>query len=755
MTDVIELSVAETNKLRIKLGLKPLRGVEMEDKKSKEILAISTSSPYKSEIKADDNECLELSIEETDRLRASLGLKPLKAKNESIHRPAENEGKLKELEEQLEREKLQRQVQHGIEASFESKTLAAEQDVSVISWAKRMLANENDIRQQEPVMASNETLQKKRKKKKLQRKGIAQSYEENDLEGLHVGHSISDFEEGSTTILTLADAPLLKTAEGSKKITGLNNELIPRLENALLADEQGQRDRLREKRRVEMGMGRAGGYAGFDDDEFEELGGVQGQSNMPRGSKSVVQDSKEKRRGFKIGDATLEHQNENDSERLFAHERGKAISLEQSSVPTVVSDFMTAEEYAALQPKKKKDIAFKKSKVKKEKKSKRPKKIEQQDEEDEELQRNNHVLDDLQGTAVVSNKKRKRRHGDIDDEALETSEDYVDAAKRRAKFDEIMEKGNERSAAAFKSPSVVETKSTAILKDYEEPDDSFLNDALAKARRLRKLRDLSGPTGADAVAQAVLESKSSTNASGLSGGDGYISFTVDETEEFTRALRARQSQEERQKNRKGVKGSLPQADASSKMEISPEESEEKSLEIGELAKQIEEDETKETEGDIGTTAAVAPVGRGISGVLAMLRHTGEISGRNAGREELRGRAKDERTYEDYAPLNLEEVVRIGKGATEKDRELASREIKLEYRDDYGRLLTRKEAYRQLCYQFHGHGSGAKNEERRLRQIEREQAEARIASKQASGAGSLGALKATQKATGKAFVIHKT
>jgi U4/U6.U5 tri-snRNP-associated protein 1 len=139
----------------------------------------------------------------------------------------------------------------------------------------------------------------------------------------------------------------------------------------------------------------------------------------------------------------------------------------------------------------------------------------------------------------------------------------------------------------------------------------------------------------------------------------------------------------------------------------------------------------------------------------MLRHTGDISGRNAGREEMRGRAKDERTYDDYEPLNLAKVVRIGPNATEKDREFASREIKLDYRDEHGRLLTRKEAYRNICYQFHGHGSGTRNQEKRLRQIEREQAEARVASQQASGAGSLGALKATQKATGKAFVVHKT
>ena len=30
---------------------------------------------------------------------------------------------------------------------------------------------------------------------------------------------------------------------------------------------------------------------------------------------------------------------------------------------------------------------------------------------------------------------------------------------------------------------------------------------------------------------------------------------------------------------------------------------------------------------------------------------------------------------------------------------------------------RKEAYRQMCYQFHGHGTGKKNEEKRMKQIQ--------------------------------------
>jgi len=144
----------------------------------------------------------------------------------------------------------------------------------------------------------------------------------------------------------------------------------------------------------------------------------------------------------------------------------------------------------------------------------------------------------------------------------------------------------------------------------------------------------------------------------------------------------------------------------------------------------------------------------------MLKTTGEITGKHGGKEELRGRAKDERNYDNYEPLDLSKVVAIGKNATSKDEELANREIKLEYRDKHGRLLTQKEAYRELCYQFPGHGASKRKEEKRLKQIVREQAEARLASRQVSAArdgttaGTLGALKATQEATGKAFIVHK-
>ena len=55
----------------------------------------------------------------------------------------------------------------------------------------------------------------------------------------------------------------------------------------------------------------------------------------------------------------------------------------------------------------------------------------------------------------------------------------------------------------------------------------------------------------------------------------------------------------------------------------------------------------------------------------------------------------------------------------KDVEFANRGINLEYRDEHRRLLIRKELYRNLCYAFHGYGSSKNNQERKVKQIDRE------------------------------------
>lgn len=778
--EVIELSVEETNKLRAELGLKPLRVNRAEP----EIAAVPQESAGGD--KKGEEEALELSVEETNKLREKLGLAPLRvsessgSKNKEIHKPAENTGLQEEASQRIEQAKLRRQVEDGASKVFGSSTLGLndENDGDAgLSWADKMR------KQKAPKP-------KKNKKSKQQKQG---DYSEADLEGIQVKNSMAGLEVGENAVLTLADTEILETKTlVSNKVVGLNEE-EDALENIQLTENEKQRDGLRKKRMLEMGMGRAGGYAGFDDDEFEELGGTLGPSSQQRG---MSNENTKSSRGFRLGSQanSFEDASKTDFDKAMA---GEAISLVWKG-DVVSSDYMTKEEEEELKRKKpKKEAKFKKKKKHKKEKKKRRRTTEDDEDEEEtnvavKAETNTSgtsLLSKLESTAdsnQSSSLQKRRKIDDLDDEDdrpsfSNTASIKVETVKgrleqtNRSSYDKAMEKGNVRTNNAFNTERVAEKKEDASMLD-EEPDDSFLNAALAKARRLNRLRKMNqvSSTGADAVAEAVKSSSVEVESSKKSSG---ISFSIDDTREFSRAIRARTQQKERKAKKEAEENSTePDTPASDegnavaqtsdetsnkpiKQEDVEEDVEMEEADLEELAKEVKEDDIEY--GFDGSTAKSASVGRGLSSFVSMLKTTGEITGKHGGKEELRGRAKDERNYDNYEPLDLSKVVSIGANASAKDKELAKREIKLEYRDKHGRLLTQKEAYRDLCYQFHGHGASKKNEEKRLRQIAREQAEARTASRQLSAArdgttaGTLGALRATQKATGKAYISHKT
>jgi U4/U6.U5 tri-snRNP-associated protein 1 len=805
--DVIELSVDETNKLRATLGLKPLRmgnnNIITE--------AVTTATVAEGTGENFEKEELELSVEETNKLRAKLGLAPLREnKNKEIHKPAENTGEQEEASQRIERSKLQRQVEKGAAQDFGSSTLGdAEDDEtnnnendnnSALSWAAMMRQQENK------APPTNPERSKKKKKEKYSKE--EDGYDESNLEGMQVRNSMAGLEAGGNTVLTLADAPILETKTFvSNKVVGINEE-EDALENVDLTEQEKQQDGLRKKRMLELGMGRAGGYAGFDDEEFEELGGTLGPSRKVRGSGNKQDDEKQHQTlGFRIGSQKKEDTTKTDVDKV---QHGEAISLVWKG-DIVSSDYMTVEEEEnnkdSKRKKKKKDTKFKK-KAKKSKKRRRRTEIDDDNDDEEEganqssilTPSNTSVLSKLEETARSNDSsslhKRRRTNNDTEDGTMQsmsngggvsTKEDNTlqqQSETKRSDYDKIMEKGNKRTRIAFDKKKAMKKKEEDIDLMDEEPDDSFLNAALAKARRLNRLREMnmnkSSSTGADAVAEAVKSSSALASAeSNDSKKSSGISFSIDDTREFSRAIRARTQQRERETQKKETQdndklnvgtskekeeNTLPQngdenVDNIVKKEDTGNDEEVEDVDMEELAKEVKEDEPEL--GYDGSTADKVGVGRGLSSFISMLKTTGEITGKHGGKEELRGRAKDERNYDNYEPLDLSKVVTIGKNATDKDEELATREIKLEYRDKHGRLLTQKEAYRDLCYQFHGHGASKKKEEKRLTQIAREQAEARLASGQVSAArdgttaGTLGALKATQKATGKAFIVHKT
>lgn len=742
MTDqIIDLSVEETNKLRLSLGLAPLRSSSSPRRPSGPSHSPpSNDAPAMAQTRSDDASVLELSVDDTNALRARLGLPPLRTGRAApTVRPPIDPG----AAEREEQARLEEEVRQGM-AEFQKQAVEEHKEGQddVLSWAMAMRTTKAPVTAR--TVASDGS-------------HPTAAYSDQDLQGLHVAHASTELQEGATTVLTLADASILETDESSKKVLGLN-EAGEKLENVDLVDQRKVSEGLKAKRKMELGMGRAGGYAGFDDDEFEELGGALAPSRFARGFGGDEEATKSVK-GFQIGSQTVE-ENDDGQLDLFAQHH-KATTLE-SRADVTASDFMTvAEEMMEKEARKaNKAPKFKKKKDKSSKKKEKQKKRNrvESDDEDEVPQEptSNSLIAELEETAVAHDLvTRKRRRNDEDDK---TAPEKVMSAPEptvssRARYEAIMSKANERTRKAFGA----HTKPTRAPEIDEEPDDEFLNAALAKARRLNKLKELAAEQGArsrgaEAVVASLQASKSSAGIIPVDApSSNAVTFSVDETREFSLALQTRAEQKRRKLAKASNDGSIieaPEAKTLKSAEVLEEA--EGDVDMADLVNDMKEEELESN----GLGNGEVPLGRGLGGVLGLLKQTGDLSRPIAQREEMRGRAKDKKTYDDYEALDLSKVVRIGDNATERDREMASREVKLEYRDKNGRLLTRKEAFRELCYQFHGHGSGKRKEEKKRSQISREQSEARVASRQASE-GIFGALKAAQKATGKAFIVHKT
>jgi len=107
------------------------------------------------------------------------------------------------------------------------------------------------------------------------------------------------------------------------------------------------------------------------------------------------------------------------------------------------------------------------------------------------------------------------------------------------------------------------------------------------------------------------------------------------------------------------------------------------------------------------------LGKGLAVALQVFKKRGLI-----GKDQLYGRYKD---------TGIDRVERIEKEKKQKIENEKKRNsdsnnfnIDLEYRDEKGRQLTKKEAYRNLCYSFHNKLPSYKKIEKKIKRDEREQ-----------------------------------
>ncbi|VIO99433.1 SART-1 family protein [Brugia malayi] len=364
-TDKHENDSSDENKQR-SLSRSPERKSRRTDKGKRKAKSPGTPSSNKNEES--------ISIEETNRLRASLGLAPLEVDSgpkerevegsdgvekiykedgmEFVHKKAEHLGEKKRVEEMREKLSVARDKRKLYEKVLKVKPLAeSDSDEDASSWvAKNRELEEERKRAEERAkilddmdadFGVNALINEENKMKQI--KKAKKREQKSDLAGLMVGHAKEDFLEGSETILVLEDKGVLD--EGEEVLVNTN-----------LAENHRYQKNVELKRKKNR-------YEPYEE-EFDEYG-------MPKekGLLSKYDELEgEAKKAFRLGEAG---EVDIDKEREEMEMRRKLFmankKLESLELPkyTVASEFYTEEEMLSFRrPKSKKDKKLRKRKEK-------------------------------------------------------------------------------------------------------------------------------------------------------------------------------------------------------------------------------------------------------------------------------------------------------------------------------------------------------------------------------------------------------
>lgn len=572
-------------------------------------------------------------------------------------------------------------------------------------------------------------------------------YTSKQLKGLQIMHGEKDFEVGHEVILTLADTSVLATDEDGK-ILGVNDEEAI-LENVNLAE----RERLAEaeKRRKRLKQPH---YTGYDDAEFDE--------NLPIGSKPSILShyDKEKKKTAKLvimdGRQISSNQGEegnNDGSSKSTEEKNKEYL--KRKYETLQMELKPASSYLSSD-----DIKFRKGLKTKKKSNIRKIVVDDNDNNDN----NNHT------TTAMETEERKKTSFDFDEE----DPDLAQALSRARQL--ALQKRQQQQSSEMQIERLGANEAKEDDNADEGDDDIDKGAKIAREIALTAAKEAAKQTADQAQREDDLED---VDIEGRRT-DGKLIFNS--TTEFTTRLQARLNDNARSKAEAALRDMARQASLTSSSHHNPsvdisqglsssqkrgDQEEEMSVEpsiehrsigksVGSQSKELRGEEEGKVEGEdhydwegleeeemSAGTASMSQeinddqlaflhrqpvISKGLAGALEMLRSSGELRKGN----ELAGRAKDDRT---------------------NDPSKDDKGVKLEYRDEFGRKLTQKEAFRQLSYKFHGYGPGKKNLEKRLKQIEieRKMVKARAGVLDGS-AGTMKSLAKTQEATGKAHVV---
>ncbi|TRY71736.1 hypothetical protein TCAL_08157 [Tigriopus californicus] len=687
---ILSMSVAESNALRASLGLAPL--------KEKNAVDPNGTREERREHKA---------REEFARAQGGT-LIPNSTKHE-IHKAPEN------LSQKTHAEKLRERIQERKKKrEMEARLLAIKKLGDSDSDEDRRGSSSNWVERQKKIQAEKAAaLKRARMLEELEddfgvghlvQEAVAQdragAYGKKDLSGLKVEHSAENFASGRDVILTLKDSDVL---DASAEDT---------LVNVNIMDDERTKKKLEEVKKAKVG------YNAYDQEEVDELTGELKRKNMLDKYDEEIEG--EQRTSFKIGhegdyneEEQIERQRQKIREKLNAAKRLESLALPELKV---ASDYYTSEETAQFKkPKKKRKV-----------------------------------------------KKRILRADDL----LADLEADSSANKKPSKSPAPMDRSS-KGALPMDLDEDVEIKFEADLDDVklEDEGDMGLEAALNRARKLKQKRENTD------VAEQILEeikaepkvkqeTEEDLTGSELIGTfeeeeDGHQSqfgkpLIMNETVEFCRNLGARQFNDQFERGQKikqessvskdllefeesltSAAGSSGIADRSSTKEPHQRgqwEEVDNNDDDSDFERDMKMDVDSHGEDDMNNAAILEEepdLQSGVAAAIQLANSKGywEKEEKKATGSNLKHLMAKNYSIDDKMRMDDERGGRRGDrygggGPSQPFQEKANYvpNVQLEYIDDGGRLMNQKEAFRYLSHKFHGKGSGKMKTEKRMKKV---------------------------------------
>ncbi|CAJ1052552.1 U4/U6.U5 tri-snRNP-associated protein 1 [Xyrichtys novacula] len=634
-----------------------------------------------------------LSIIETNKLRAKLGLKPLEmnenkkelgTKEEPIVAETINPviiQQQKELKEKLAALKEKRILNQKL---GKVKTLADDDWLDdTAAWVEksRKMAKEKEMAEKRAKLL--EEMDEEFGVSSLVEESFAQSkmesYTSRDLKGLKVQHKVDSFNEGQTVILTLQDKGVLDEEEDVLVNVGLV-------------------DKEKAEKNVELKKKKPD-YKPYEEEEsVEDMVTFKPHSVLSKYDEEI---EGEKKKSFRLNTGGFaDGERERELQAMREALRNQAQSLEMPAL-TIASEYYTPQEM----------VGFKKTK-------RRVKKIRKKEKQS--------VADDLRLDDTRSSDFGSRTRGRGRKQAEEDNEELKEATEEEENkltqnipplSDDIrtaeMDISDEDDEDDFAPPE------PAVIEEDEAEQE--LQKQLEKQRKLKQ-KQLLKDSG-EKVAEQIRVHARGNIESDLEKKNNIV---FNATSEFCRAL-----------------GDIPTYGLSGNREDQEDmmdfEQEEEKDDAGGSDSEMDENvgwstvnlDEEQKQPDFSTASATILdeepiVNSGLAAALLLCKNKGLLDTQMQKVARVRAPKgalpNDNYCIEDKMGFDDKYSRREEyRGFTQdfKEKDGYKPDVKIEYVDESGRKLTPKEAFRQLSHRFHGKGSGKMKTERRMKKLEEE------------------------------------